>query len=193
MLWLSLLALAAVLCCGMGIFGSGDKTNTTNQSDQRQAGSDQAIVQRDSSQAGGVANSSASGGSNAVGAGGRYNQASGVGSTLINAEAGSVHDVHGNLTNQNVDTDVIAAFGGTLRDILGTQSAASQAQSATLAGIVSDQATASQNLFSDIGAKISDLAKNQQTGGETDRNKIILYVVLGLLGLLGFFTFVTRR
>lgn len=177
----------------MGFFGSGDKVNTTNQSDQRQAGADQAIVQRDAAQLGGGAgNQSTSGvtGSNVIGIGGK--QVGGGSNALDSGAVQAGGNAHVDYTNQNVDTAVIAAFGGTLRDVLGTQSAAAQAQSTTLAQLVSDQADQSRNLFSDIGAKISDLAKNQQTGGETDRNKIILYVVLGVLALLGLVAWIKR-
>jgi hypothetical protein len=38
---------------------------------------------------------------------------------------------------------------------------------------------------SDALNKVSDASANASTGGDTDRNKIILYIVLGLFALLG--------
>jgi len=169
----------------MGFFGSGDKISTTDQRDERQAGSDQAIVQRDASQAGGTANTSASQGSNSVGAAGRYNQASGVGSAVINAEAGSIQGgVKGDVISNNVDQALLAQFGQTLADVVtATGNNAEQGQN-TLKDLVDAQNAQASGLVTTLADKLAARANATETGGASDQNKIILWIVLGLLGVV---------
>lgn len=65
-------------------------------------------------------------------------------------------------------------FTDALKDIISGASAATAGQAKTL-----------QEVFSKSIDKISALSESAQTEGDTDRNKIILYVVLGLLAVVG--------
>src|SRR5436309_11681659 len=107
----------------MGLFGI-DSTKTTSTSvDSRTAASDQAVVAREGAQLGAVAGQSAGGavtGSNLLSVGARQAQGSNVaseGSTLLQGNA----KLDQNITNQNVDTAVIDAFGKSISDVIGNQ------------------------------------------------------------------------
>ena len=167
----------------MGFFGTGDKTSTTNQTDQRQSGTDQAIVQRDASQQGGAANLSASGlsGSNVIGQGGHQAYQSDVqeGNGFQVAGYGKTGDI--SIHNENVDAGVIGAYGKNLKDVLETQASADSIRD-----------VAQQNFLTGITGSLARLASSQQgidansaSGGDIQRNRIVLYVVLGLLAVVG--------
>lgn len=82
----------------------------------------------------------------------------------------------GNITINDTQPvlDLASQFASTVRDITNQSSAA--LSNALQSGTASVQ---------DALSKVSDLGANAQTGGDASRNKIVLYVVLATLALVG--------
>jgi hypothetical protein len=174
----------------MGLF-SQDKTSTTTQSfDERLAASEQGIANRGAQNVGGSGGSQTSSekgnitgatvadtGAIALSNGSRLN----TGLDLSGSQHAEVHQ-------ENVDVPVITAFGNTLKDIIGSQiqgsSDASAANTATLTTLLQSQGAQEQALLGDVAGRISALTASAQTGGDSERNKIILYVVGAVLAFL---------
>jgi hypothetical protein len=57
----------------------------------------------------------------------------------------------------------------------------------TLTTAISQQSSAGKTSLDAVLSRVADLAESKQTSGDSGRNNIILYVVLGVLALLGVF------
>jgi len=72
-----------------------------------------------------------------------------------------------------------------LQSLVGSLTTASSDQINRLTNLAATQQSTLADLFKKSQADVSSLADNQQTGGDSKRNKIVLYVVLAVVGLLG--------
>ncbi len=145
----------------MGLFGI-DSNSTSNAYDQRQVATDSATV------------------------------ASGLASVVSRAQDNAVQNQHGvilsapgviNLGGAHVST----GKGGTINistvppgfdDVLNNT-----VKEIVDAGAANTDKTSS--LVTDVLKRMTDLSLSAQTGGDSERNKIILWIVLGVLTLLG--------
>lgn len=59
-------------------------------------------------------------------------------------------------------------------------------------GTLGDALAGSGSLLSNALGKISDLSESSQTGGASEQNKIILYIVLGVLAVFGLIFYVRK-
>jgi len=171
----------------MGVF-SMDKTSTTsnafdNRQDRRQVSSEEGqTAQNNAVKTSGLNNTSIGGanitGLNLAGGTGQNSNVLGQGALQVSGQGRANFDI------QNVDADVIGAFGGTLKDVLQGQATAEANRTDSLQSLLANQADNSSTLLESIGSKLSGLAENQQTGGDSSRNKIVLYVVLAVIALI---------
>lgn len=176
-----------------GLFGIDSTKTTSTSEDSRTGGTDQAVVAHKG--AIGEHPLSVNSGVNAAVSQSNINEGT-VGGNRIGGTSGGQSNVNtgislqgskdSSFTLQNVDSDVITSFGHTLRDVLETQSSG-------LGDVLNRQNEASTGLLSQIGDKISALAESKQTEGDSGRNKIILYVVGGVLLVIALAVFVFGR
>ncbi len=149
-----------------GMFSSESSTESkTNQTDQRNIADNQSVID--------ATRITARDGSNALA----------PGATQLNTRGGDLH------LEYSSDPDLLRAAIDSVSDqsddfshsLTAIFAAASDAQSALAIGNAVSQKTLLENTFS----KLSDLAKNQQSGGETDRNQIVLWISLAALATVG--------
>ena len=145
---------------GFGSFLSAD--SETNAYDQRAAAADQALLSygRDS-QAGSVN----------VGRGAAV-QTGGLDLSKTKIEKGGTLSV--TLGDTQPLQDLSETFALTVRDI----------STASTTGLQSALEASGQQI-QDAISKLAKLGESTTTGGDSERNKIILWVVLGVLGLVG--------
>lgn len=184
---LFLLLGCAVAIGSLGILGfMEDNSSDVKASDERQTGTDNAILSRGPATVAGVT---------------AYNQSTGEKSNIVGP--GSIQLQKGGtvqINNENVSDDVLkSALEGYneqnkifvdaldtqtrgLKDILESNNAADFQNAANLTELVKGQT----GLWGQVLDQFSRLAQSTSTGGDSERNKIILYVVFGVLGLVGF-------
>ena|ERR1044071_1883704 len=173
----------------MGFFSMDKHSTTSNSYDQRQdrrqvaTESGQNTGQGNVARTDGLNNTTYAGavvtGLNLAGGTGANSNVLGQGALQVSGQGKANFDI------QNVDKDVIAAFGGTLADVLHGQAQAETDRTASLQSLLSNQSDQSSTLLESIGKQLSALAENKQTEGDSGRNKIVLYVVLAVLAVIG--------
>jgi len=76
------------------------------------------------------------------------------------------------------------SFQRTLRDLVSQQSEGTAEQTGALKDLVAGQLAQNTQFFEGFTKKLSDLTENVQTGGDSARNKIVLYVTLAAMAVL---------
>lgn len=154
-----------------GIFGSGDKVQSTTNTqvgaseDAQQAyGAQSQTAKDDAVVLGGYGNR------NVIG-----NDAS-QGQGIINQGALAIGGYGNNLSNAAITVGYDAAqFQNALQSV-----------GSNLSNALNSQSAAGQSTLNSVLDRISTLAENRQTDGDSSRNKIVLWIVLGVLALVGF-------
>src|SRR6185503_2718249 len=153
----------------MASFGPGGSESKSssriNVFDQRVAAADQGVIDAQRVHAG------------------DHSTALGPGATQLNTRGGDLH------LEYSSDPDLLRAAIDSVSDqsddfsrsLTAIFAAASDAQTALAIGNAVSQKTLLENTFD----QLSDLAKSQQSGGETDRNKIVLWISLAALATVG--------
>lgn len=154
----------------MGAFGSDSTTrNTTNLFDQRIAGSDQAAID--------ARRQSAGKGSNVL-----------SNSTQINTRGGDLeYSSDPELLRAAIDavSSQSDRFAESLTEIFAASSDAQSAQALS-------NALSQKSLLEETFDKLAGLAASSQSDGDTDRNKIVLYISLAALALVAILFFNRR-
>jgi len=184
----------------MGLFGIDSNSSTSNAFDQRVAATDQAQV----TQGGAMVsnpysiNLRTNSGGSVLASGAQQS----LGASRLNAQSGGINlsESRGNntisLTSITSDPAVLeAALKTSAEQNKASLQVLSQGNQDALAALSSVSAQAlnavqsgmqqAGNLVSSMVASIKDITTNAQTGGDASRNNIVLYVVLGVLALLG--------
>jgi len=94
-------------------------------------------------------------------------------------------NVGGDVTFTSSDPGVLAMALDRISELSSTNAAAIENLASKSAQAASEAIEASKANLDDLLANIASLSENRQTDGEAGKNKIVLYVVLAVLALLG--------
>ena len=174
----------------MGFGSFFDTSSSSSSTDARVGAADQGVVTQ------GKGTASARDMGKALGAGAKLLEKNAVD---VSGNKGTINSGLQVSTKGNVvinDTAPIASlasqFADTLKAITSQESDLLQNITSKSSDALTSALSQQSSQASDALGKVSDLSANAQTGGDTDRNKIILYVVLGVLALLGVVFYVKR-